>query len=74
VSCDNSHGGRNRGEQKRTWALATNLTGLENSMLLCFLEYSSVTLASRVMDVTLRLFILPGVSGYPWGILGKEGE
>jgi len=27
----------------RTWALATNLARVEDSMLLCFLEHSSVT-------------------------------
>jgi len=33
VSCNNNHGGRNKGEQKRTWALATNLIGVKNFML-----------------------------------------
>jgi len=32
VSSNNNHGGRNQGEEKRT--LATNLTGVENSMSL----------------------------------------
>jgi len=36
VSCNNHHGGRSKGEQKKTWASASNLTGVEKSMLLCF--------------------------------------
>jgi len=34
TGCSNSCGGKNMGEQKRTWALVTNPTGVEDSTLL----------------------------------------
>jgi len=38
VSRDNDCGGRNRGEKMRIWASLTNITGVEDFMLLCFLR------------------------------------
>ena len=35
VSCNNNHSGRNKGEEKRNWALGTLLTGADNSKPLC---------------------------------------
>ena len=52
LACNNNYSGRNWGEQMKTWVLATNLVGVDYSMLLCFREHSSVTWASRVFEVT----------------------
>jgi len=43
VLYNNNHSGRNKGKEKRNWALVTNLTGVDNSISLCNGEHSNAT-------------------------------